>query len=186
MGDRKNRYPRRARRRVEQALDVQGLPLGPGRKSRGGCQIVQTHGQGEAVLGREERLQRQDADPIQAGFLNRMDDGHQIQIAARTPFAVHDIGQQDMLPGLQGVRVYPRQRQQARDGCGNAISQAGRVIDEFRRGGVERGQNGERQAGPRTRRIDGEIGGGFQAGDALPILPPGGQSVCPGCSRFGR
>ena len=54
---------RLARRRVEQALDVERLAFHPRAEPGRGEQVVERHRELEAILRREERLEVEHADP---------------------------------------------------------------------------------------------------------------------------
>ncbi len=186
VGDRKDRHPRLAFGRVEQALDVQRLALRPGRKSRRRRQIVEPHRQRKPVLRGKERFQRQHADLVDSRLLHGMDQCDEIEVPPRPPFAVHHHRQQDVLARLQGIRLHPRQRQQPRHRRRNPIPHRRGVVGKTGRRRIQRGQDRKRQPGPGSWRIDRKISRGLQAGDPRTVLPPSRQPFRPGLRRLRR
>ena len=69
MGDREDRQPRLALRRVEQPLNVERLAFHPGGEAGRGEQVVELHRQLEALLGRKEALQVDHADLVEAAAI---------------------------------------------------------------------------------------------------------------------
>ncbi len=165
---------------VEQPLDVEGFAFGPGGEAGGGGQVVELYGEGEAVLGGEEGIEGKGADAVQAGVLDGVDEVDQGQVASGAPFAVHEVGEEDVLARLDGVGVDANEGEQAGDGSRDAVAHGGGIVGQFRRGGGQRGEDGEGASGWRAGGIDGEFGGGAEAGDAVAVLSPGGEALAPG------
>ena len=182
--DGQNGNARLAFRRVEQPLHVQRLAFGPRGKSRRRGQVVQAHRQREAVLGREERFQRQDADALHARFLYRLDERQQVEIPPGAPFAIDDGGKQNVFARLERIGLHADERQQAGHGRGRAVAQRGIVGGEACRRRGERRQDRQRQTGAGAGRVDREVGGGFQAANARAVLAPALQPARPGFRRL--
>ena len=171
---------------VEHPLDVKGLPFHPRREAGRRDQVVERHGQAEAVLRRVERLQVEHADLVERRLLDFADDGGDVQVAAFAPGPVEEVGQQDMLAALDGVGVDAEKAEQARDRGQDTVAEGGGVLrDNFRRRG-EGAQDLEGASGRVAGRVDREIGGLLHAPDPLTVLAPLGQALPPGLRRTRR
>ena len=169
---------------AEEAGDVQGFAFGPRGEGGGGHEVVEAHGEGEAVFGREEGFEGQDADAVESGFLDGLDEAGEVDGAAGAPVAVDDGGKEDVFAGLDGVGVDAGKGEYAGDGRGDAVAHGGGVVGEAGRRGVEGGEEGEGQAGLGAGGVDAEVGGGAEAGDAVAVFAPRGKALSPGGGGF--
>ena len=170
---------------VEQAADVERLALHPGGEPGRGEQVVELHRQGEPVLGGEEGLQVDHADLVERRRLDGVDEARHVEVAARPPGVVEDVGQQDVLAAGDRVGLDAQEGQQPRDRRGDALAIGLRLADQRRRRGRERAEDRQRQPGAATRacRSPGRRRRGSRSIRA-PVLPPGGQPLPPGLGRL--
>ncbi len=157
-----------------------GSPSSHVAKRRRGQQVVQPHGQAEAVLGREEGFEVHDPDAGDAGRLDPGDQARQIEVLSARPGGGQQRRDQDVLAALQRVGVDAQQRQQAGDRGGDPLAQDLLVFAHRGRRRRERAQDRDRQARGRAGRVDGEVGGVLEPADALPVLAPLRQALLPG------
>ena len=85
-----------------------GLALHPGAEARRREQVVEPHGELEALLGRIERLEVEDADARHRRRLDRLDQRGQVEVASLAPGGVEDGRDQDVLAALDGSASMPR------------------------------------------------------------------------------
>ena len=92
-----------------------------------------------------------------------------------------------MLARAQGVNVREADQAQERgDGADNLLAQHVAVAFPGDRGGAQRGQHADGDAGVRAGRVDGKLGGVLERQQPLAIHAPFGQAIAPGQGRVGR
>ena len=162
---------------VQQRLHVDRVAAQPEVEARRGEQVVDGHRQAEAVLGREERLQVEDADARRPRVLDARDERRQVEALALRPGVLQDRREQDVLAALHRVAGDADQRQQPRRRGRDRVAQALGVVAIGRR--CQGAEHGQGAAGVAAGRVDREVGSGAQAADALAVLAPPGQALLP-------
>ena len=118
--DREDRDPRLPLRRVEQAGGVERLAFEPLGEARGGQQPVEPHGQVEALLRREERLEVDDADLGERRRLDLLNQRRQIEVPPLRPGGPEEAGHERVL-AAPGRRVDAGEREHARRRAAGAL-----------------------------------------------------------------
>ncbi len=93
---------------------IKRRPLQTGFKPRGGQQIVQPHGQSETILGRKKNVETHHPDTLKGWGLNGLNQTGQIESLPLGPDLFENIGQKNMFPAGDGIRLDAEQGQQAR------------------------------------------------------------------------
>ena len=171
-------------RREQQAIHVERLTLEPGGEARGCEQLVELHGQREAIALRVEGVEVEHADAGHGGPLNLLDEGGQVEVGARLPRLGEDGRDEHVLATAHRVRRHPRQGEEARRRRLDPLRQQLRIVAHRRGWCGERPQ--DREAEPRAApgRVDRKVRRRAQARDAVTGLAPGGQPLRPPL-RFG-
>jgi hypothetical protein len=177
--DRDDRHPRLAGGRVQQGIHLERLALHPGAEAGGGQQVVERHGEREAVLGGKERLEVEHTDPLHRRVLDLLDEGGQIERLALAPGPVQDRGDQDVLAALDGVGVDAEQAEQAGGGGADPLAQQLVVVADGGRGRGERFQDGQRDARAAAGGEDRELGRVAEPLDPGAVLTPGREALLP-------
>ena len=171
--------------RPQQAGDVQGHALQPGLEGGRGQDVVQPHGQGHPLAGREEGFQVEHPQFVERWVLHLQNQFGQAQIAALGPRVAKDVGQQNVLARLQRVHlVQAHQPQQRGHRAVDALQQ--QFLMAFPGDGRcgQRGQDGNGHARVGAGGEDGERDRVGQLANALGADAPPGQALAPAGGQF--
>ncbi len=180
MSDVKNGHSGLAFRGVEDSINVQGLAFDPVLEAGGGEQAVEGHSQFQAVLFGKEGLDGEDAQFGHGGLLDAQDELGNVQVLTSAPGRLEDVGQQDVLPALDGIGLYPDEGQKGRDRTGDSLPQQFLVLVPGKSRGLESLQDTDGLTGLATGGVDGEFGRIFQLLQSLWADPPLLQTPGPG------
>ncbi len=150
---------RPAVRRREQGADVQRLALHPGGEGGRGEQGVEGHGEREALLRRDRRSpgRRRPRAPG-AAFWMRRSGRSRLRSRPSRPGVLEDRREQDVLAACRGSASTPTRPSRALDGA-RAPARAGPPRPRQPPvGAAQRGEDGDRQAGVRARRVEAQLG----------------------------
>ncbi len=103
----------------------------------------------------------------------------EVEVLALAPGVVQDRRQQDVLAALHRIGVDAEQRQHAGRGGRHRLRHPLAVFALVLGRRVERLEDRHRPPGAAARRVDREVGGVAQAGDALAVLAPGLEALLP-------
>ena len=168
---------------VQQIGRVERFALEPVLKARGREQVVESHGELHAILGREHCIQWHHTHLRERWRLNAADDPREIEITPLAPRGRQQIRQQDMLAAGDRIGFNAEEREYTRGGRVDMLAQRFAVVANSGRRRDERAQQRERAPGRAARCVDGHVGGVDQSLNACAILAPAGQSVAP-CRRL--
>jgi hypothetical protein len=166
------------------ALRVERFATHPGREPRRGDERVETHGQLEPVLRREESLEVERTQLLESRLLHRLDETREVERQPLAPRALEDVREQDVLAARHFLRIEARQAEKAGHHRRHPVAQRAGIGQKLRGRRGERTQYRERQPGFGARRVDGDVGRGAEPGDALRGLAPFGEAVLPGFGGF--
>ena len=179
MRDGEYGHPRFAVVGIAKLLCRERLALHPGREAGRRQQVVQTHGEREAVLRRVERVEIHHADTAYRRLLDLPDQAGDVEIAAIAPRMIEDLRQQNVLPALDRVGVDAGEREYAGGGGLDSLAIQVDVVDQCVVGRRKRPQDRDRYAGVGAWRVHGDVGALFQLPDSLAVLTPGLQALLP-------
>jgi hypothetical protein len=185
VGDRDDRRPGLAGGGVEKRADVERLPFEPGVEARGGQEVVQLGREGEAVLGREERLEVEGADLREGRALDLPDQLREVEVAALAPSGLEDLREEDVLAAPERVGLDAEEPEEARRGGGDPLAEELRVVAHGRRGRGERLDDRDREARRAARGVDGDIGRVAEPLDPRAVLAPLAESLPPELGLLG-
>jgi hypothetical protein len=136
------------------------------------------------LLRRVERFQVEHADLVERRFLDPLDERCEREIAPGAPGLVEERRQQDVFATLNRIGFDARKTQQARH-CGpDSFAQGAAIQTLLGRRSCKRLQHGQRAAGFAARRVDRDIDGIPEAGNASAVLVPVGEPFAPGLGRL--
>ena len=171
-------------RRAQHGADVQRDAEHPRPERRRGEQPVEAHGERQAVLRREELVRLEHTQLADRRVHHHADQRRQVQVAAGFPLVVDEVAEEDVLPAGQRVGVDADQAEQAADEALDLVARGLRVGASGR--GGERADDVQADAAVGPGRVDGEVGGGAQGGDAVRADAPTGEPLRPQLRLGGR
>ena len=104
MGNREHRHARPACGVVEQRLRIERIPLEPDFEAGRREHAIELHGQREALLGRKERLEIDDADLVERRRLHCADERREIEAGAALPGRRSEGRRRDCVRGCAAAR----------------------------------------------------------------------------------
>ena len=124
---------------VEQRLRIERIPLEPDFEAGRREHAIELHRQREALLGRKERLEIDDADLVERRRLHFADERREIEAGAALP-GVGQKGGDEAVFAAARRRVDTGQHERARRGAAGALRQQLRIVTF---GGRRRGEGAE-------------------------------------------
>ena len=129
VGDREDREPRLALRRVEQRADVERLALEPGVESGRGQEVVEPRSPARtrSFAGKNES---RSSTPTLAtgGVLDLLDERRQVEVPPVAPRGLEELREQDVLAALHRVGLDAEEPEQARRGGPDPLAEELRVV----------------------------------------------------------
>ncbi len=137
MGDRHDGHAWFARVGVQQLRGVERFAFEPCLEAGGSQQVVELHGEREAVLRGEEGLEVHHADALQRRVLDLGDQSGNAQVPSLPPGMIEQLRHEDVFPAGDGVGVDAEQRQETGRRCLDTVTVHVRVFEHRRIGRAE-------------------------------------------------
>ena len=128
MRDRQHRNARPTFIGIEQRACGQRLALHPGRETRRSEQVVELHGQREAILGGKHGFQVHHPDTLDRRRLDRADQARQVERAPCLPAVLQDIGDEDVFAAGQRIGIDTQQGENRDRGRLDPLGKGFRVV----------------------------------------------------------
>ena len=162
--------------REQQRVDVERRALAPRGERRRGEQAVELEGQLLAILRREELVELEHAQLLQRWLLDLADERRQVERLLVGPGVLDEVGQQDVLAARQRVGGDADEAEQAGH---EALDLVGDRLGVVGVGHLQRSDDVQLDARPRSGRVDREVAGVPQRLDLLGPVAPAGETVRP-------
>jgi hypothetical protein len=176
--NRDDRHARPAGRPVQQPSGVERRPFEPLLEAGGREHRVQPGRQREALLGRIERIDVEDADLLKRRGLHRLDQRGEVHVAACLP-AGRQQRREERVLAAAGLGIDIGQREHAHRRRRGALGQGLAVITNGLWRRRKRRQDRQRQTRATAWGVDGEVRRSPEALDARPVLAPVGEPLLP-------
>lgn len=182
MGNVENAVARAAIFAIEQALNVKRLTLDPTLEGGRSEDVVELHGEIEAVILREEGFEVENAEFFKGGVLRLQNQFAEVEVAVSAPGIFKDIGKEDVFTRAHGVNVFQTDKaKKGGDGACNFLADNFFVALPRNFGSTQRGEDVDRDACIGAGGVDGEMGGIAEGLEAFftnaPFFQPGGPGA---------
>lgn len=171
---------------VEEGGDVEGFAFDPGLEGGGGEDVVEEHGEAEAVVGGEEGVDVEDAEFLEGWGLDLQDEFAEVEVFVLAPGVFKNIGKKDVFAGADGVDVFEAdEAEEGGGGAGDFFAEEFAVFLPRNLRSLEGGEDADGDACVRAGGVDGEVGGVGELLEAFLGDVPLGEAFFPEVGGFG-